>query len=159
MIIIPGIPVPQARMRHSSFRGFPQIFDPNARQKADIRKYILENYPRSNPQFPRVSFVFFMPIPKSTSKRVYNQYSCGTRKHTKKPDVDNLVKLYLDCVDGLLLTQDSRVSLGFAVKLYHPEPKTIIWIEETIEELTPLEVDRDAWLYLQPAECEIQFPH
>ncbi len=52
-------------------------------------------------------------------------------KHVKKPDVDNLVKLYLDVLSGQLFEDDNCVSLGQCIKIYSPKPKVIIQIKET----------------------------
>lgn len=72
-----------------------------------------------------------MPIPKSLSKKERSDAELGHLKHIKKPDVDNLVKLYLDVLSGIAFDDDNRVSLGQAIKVYSPTPKTVIYIEET----------------------------
>src|SRR5881392_1841260 len=129
-IIIPGIPVPQARMKHSNSRGFVTTYDPKAKEKSLIR-HVLEAFRTSNDiAFPRISFLFHMPIPNSIPKKHKELYESGRLKHDKKPDVDNLIKLYLDCLDGIVIQGDQKVSLGPCLKVYHPDPKTIIWIHE-----------------------------
>ena len=69
----------------------------------------------------------------------------GLFKHLKKPDVDNLVKLYLDVLSGIVFEDDNCVSLGFAIKIYSPDPKTIMYIEETTEHVTLDEVWEGTW--------------
>lgn len=64
----------------------------------------------------------------------------GNLKHVKKPDVDNLVKLYLDVLSGLVFEDDNCVSLGTCIKVYSDNPKTIIYIEETDKQVTIEEV-------------------
>lgn len=158
-IIIPGIPVPQARMKHSNRGGFVKTYDPKAKEKENIRLH-LKDYlePRldsiaSNPFcFPRVSFIFHMPIPASIRKKDIDFYQSGTLKHDKKPDIDNLIKLYLDCLDGIAIHGDQKVSLGPCLKIYHSEPKTIIWIHETNCTLNPWELDV---AFLTASECDI----
>lgn len=140
-IIIPGIPVPQARMKHSNRRGFVSTYDPKAKEKASIRHLLQALYTVDSFAYPRVSFLFCMPIPASTAKKQRELYESGTLKHVKKPDVDNLIKLYLDCLDGIVIQGDQKVSLGPCLKVYHPEPKTIVWINETTHKLSPWELD------------------
>lgn len=140
-IIIPGVPVPQARMRHFKRGGFVGTYDPNAEEKAGIRRILQSSYAPVTPVFPRVSFLFYMPIPKSIPKKKMRLYESGTRKHDKKPDVDNLVKLYLDCLDGIVLDGDQKVSLGPCLKVYHKEPKTIVWVHSTTQSVQPWELD------------------
>lgn len=147
-LIIPGVPVPQARMKHSNRRGFVTTYDPKAKEKVSIRLHLTNqlstdlNNLEDNPiDYPRISFLFHMPIPSSIRKRDVDLYNSGTLKHDKKPDVDNLIKLYLDCLDGIAIYGDQKVSLGPCLKVYHPEPKTIIWIHETSQKLQPWELD------------------
>lgn len=131
MIIIPGNPIPQARMRHFTLKGITRLYDPNAKDKQNIRKHLMKNYQNVKClRYPRLSFIFHMPIPKNVPKKQEHLYKLGILRHSKKPDVDNLLKLYLDCLTGMVLDDDNNVSLGFVDKLYHPEPKTIILLEE-----------------------------
>lgn len=160
-IIIPGDPVSQARMRHSTFRGFSVCYDPRAKEKKNIRWQLRDYLKEHQFQHPRITFMFHMPIPKSTPKRDLALYTSGLLKHEKKPDTDNLIKLYLDCLDGITFSGDQMVSLGPAVKLYHPEPKTIIWLTETSRILQPWELDvpfLDAVEPDIPCFCSQAFP-
>jgi Holliday junction resolvase RusA-like endonuclease len=86
-----------------------------------------------------------MPIPKSMPKKERTEALAGMLKHVKKPDVDNLVKLYLDVLSGIAIPDDNCVSLGTAVKLYSITPKTVIYIEETQKILTLDEVYEGTW--------------
>lgn len=139
-IVIPGTPVPQARMKHSNRRGFVTTYDPRAKEKEHIR-FVLGAYKTDNIlDFPRISFLFHMPIPKSIRKKDVELYNSGLLKHDKKPDVDNLVKLYLDCLDGIVIYGDQKVALGSCMKLYHPEPKTIVWVNDTCDRISEEEM-------------------
>lgn len=151
-IIILGIPVPQLRMKHSNRGGFVNTYDPKAKEKEHIRN-LLSNFKVTDEiAYPRVSFIFHMPIPKSIRKKDIELFNSGLLKHDKKPDVDNLIKLYLDCLDGIVLQGDQKVSLGPCIKLYHPEPKTIIWINQTTQQLNPYELDCS---FLDASESDI----
>lgn len=140
-IVLPGVPVPQLRMRHATFKGFTTTYDPKAKEKNAIKKTLLSSSSSETYDYPRVSFIFYMPIPVSTPKKLKDIYESETLKHDKKPDVDNLIKLYLDCMDGIVLQGDQKVSLGPALKLYSPNPRTVIWINETASIVTPQELD------------------
>ena len=128
-------------MRHSNAKGFVATYDPKAKEKKEIRHVLQSSMYSDSFDFPRISFLFHMPIPKSIRKRDVDSYHSGRLKHDKKPDVDNLIKLYLDCLDGIVIQGDQKVSLGPCLKVYHPEPKTIIWIHETTHTLSPWELD------------------
>lgn len=161
-LIIPGVPVPQARMKHSNRRGFVTTYDPKAKEKTHIRDLLKNDRNYDSIDYPRVSFLFHMPIPASIPKKHRELYESGTLKHDKKPDVDNLIKLYLDCLDGIALQGDQKVSLGPCLKVYHPEPKTIVWIHETTQKLQPWELDV-AFLPAEepdiPCFCEQDYPY
>ena len=134
-IIIPGVPVPQARMKHSNRGGFVKTYDPKAKEKTQIRNVLKAMGPFELYDYPRVSFMFEFPIPKALSKKEHIRYCSSRVKHDKKPDVDNLIKLYLDCLDGIALEGDQKVSLGPCVKVYSTEPQTVVWIQSTSQEL------------------------
>ena len=157
-IILQGEPVPQGRMKHFRRGGFTGLYDPNDKQKKVIREQISldvrQSYMGLVPlNHPHISFVFHMPIPKSTPKKHLEVYESGFLKHEKKPDVDNLVKLYLDCLDGLCFEGDQKVTLGPCVKLYHTEPKTIIILSESHQILSHQEIDQLTLTYLFGEEC------
>ncbi len=149
-IIIPGEPIPQGRMRHRSTGKFVLTYDPCAKQKAKIRTSLSQVLNPPIFEFPRISFLFLMPIPKSIPKKDLPKYSSGRLKHIKKPDVDNLIKLYLDCLDGIIIFGDQKVSLGPCLKIYSPEPKTFISITETTQCLAPWELEIDLLISEEP---------
>ncbi len=148
-LVIPGDPISQIRMRYSGRNGIGRMYDPREKEKRKLKEFIAKEV-NGTVQFqhPTISFIFHMPIPKSIPKKSIPLYESGFLKHEKKPDVDNFVKLYLDCIDGILFDGDQKVTLGSCVKLYHAEPKTIIMLSETKEVLTPEEVDPVVSLFL-----------
>ena len=160
-IVLDGIPVSQARMKFVSRGGFGRAYDPRAKEKEIIRKQIIEYKNNCYPDFkmlehPRISFIFHMPILKSLPKKDLAKHSTGLLKHEKKPDVDNFVKCYLDCLDGIVFDGDQKVQLGACIKLFHPFPKTLIVIQEASQQLSPLEVDPLTWFCLfgkESAKC------
>ena len=81
-----------------------------------------------------------MPIPKSMSRKERDIAEKGNLKHLKKPDVDNLIKLYLDVLSELVFEDDNCVSIGQAIKIYSQSPKTVIYIQETNAELSRDEI-------------------
>ncbi len=164
-ITLPGDPVCQLRMKFAVRGGFARCYDPRQKIKVLIKSMVKEAW-HDKPHFlhPRVSFIFHMPIPKSTPKKLLPIFSSGLLKHEKKPDTDNLAKLYLDCMTGTCFEADEKVQLGFAIKLYHPSPKTIIIVDELTPHLTPQEVDPHMWQLLslesdKHSSCETHSLH
>lgn len=156
-IVIDGEPVAQTRMKYSARGGFGRIYDPRAKEKDKIKELMASYVKRfyighKMLEHPRLSFIFHMPIPKSIPKKDRALYESGLLKHEKKPDVDNLIKLYLDCLDGIAIEGDQKVSLGPCLKLYHPDPKMIVWIHETSNKIQPWELDSS---FLGASESDI----
>ena len=116
-------------------------YDPKDKEKKAIRLTLETLKTGERFDYPRISFIFYMPIPKSITKRETPDYESGCLKHDKKPDVDNLIKLYLDCLDGIIIHGDQKVSLGPCIKIYDKDPKTVIYISETNRMLVPWELD------------------
>ena len=69
-----------------------------------------------------VVLAFYMPIPKSYTKKKKALMQDDTYPHTNKPDVDNMVKFYLDCMPF----DDKVIYKIKARKLYSPRPRVEI---------------------------------
>ena len=72
----------------------------------------------------KVSLVFFIPMPKSWSKKKREQML--GKPHKAKPDIDNLAKAFLDA----LLTEDSYVYSLSAEKYWSNEPSIVVLTDE-----------------------------
>jgi Holliday junction resolvase RusA-like endonuclease len=108
-------------------------YDPQGALKNDL-KVLVEEQCKDLPalfQYPKVSFWFYMPIPKSMAKSERIQTTLENLRHVKKPDVDNLIKLYLDVMTKYVYDDDNCVSLGSVEKFYSDNPRTEILIEES----------------------------
>ena len=68
------------------------------------------------------------PATKSSIKKVDAMLS-GITKHTKKPDLDNIQKFYMDVFNGLVWLDDSQVWKAEVEKGYTQDPQTIIRVE------------------------------
>ena len=68
--------------------------------------------------FVEVKFIFCMPIVKSTSKKDASLMLQGILKPVKKPDIDNMIKMYLDAGNEILYTDDKLITKISAEKKY-----------------------------------------
>lgn len=57
----------------------------------------------------------------------------GRYLHTKKPDLDNLVKLVLDALNGLAWVDDTQVVAGKLVKAYGETARTDVEIRRLVQ--------------------------
>ncbi len=121
MITIPICPVPQPRARVRIGNGRVWSYTPGEADaaKAAIVMYCkrLKLMPRETPV--RVDIRFVLPKPASVKRDL----PCV------KPDLDNLVKLVLDALNGVAWTDDSQVVELHTSKVYG-QPGIILEIEE-----------------------------
>lgn len=136
LIVIPGRPQAQKRHRHTRSRnGNMWAYDPQARDKVFTRQVIQSALEREMPdyqypEFPDLFLRFYMPIPRSMKKKPREFAEQEKLRHASKPDVDNMVKYYLDVMKGVLIKDDNAVKLLGALKLYSPHPRIEIEITE-----------------------------
>lgn len=118
-----GIPIPWKRPRA---RG-KIFFDAQAKEKEHIKWQIRSQF-RNNPLLLpiKMDMTFFMPIPKYTSGIRKKEMIAGNLHHIKRPDIDNLQKFFLDCMNGLVFQDDSQVVEIHAKKVYADNPGTLI---------------------------------
>lgn len=122
-----GNPVPQQRPRFAKGSNYPIVYDSQKRFKETLQWQIKSQFRNEPLTIPiKLDCIFFMPIPKSTPKFKQRQMHNGLIAHTKKPDLDNLLKLLLDCSNGLLFKDDSQVCEIRAKKIYSEKPGTVI---------------------------------
>lgn len=139
IVVIPGIPIPQTRHRHRKLNnGRVMVYDPLARDKVLLKREfeaLIENliHPFEQFKMPCISFDFHMPMPRSYPVKKRKQMDTTMLRHLVKPDVDNLVKFYLDCMNGIFFHDDKTISLGGAFKFYSSDPHVEIYISEQSE--------------------------
>ncbi len=140
-IQIDGNPIPDSRPRVTRYG----TYNPRYREKNRIRTYLLSLgiKPLSEPL--KVSLVFFMSIPNSTSKKKCKDMIDGMVYHDKKPDLDNLVKFVFDSCTGILFDDDKQIVELTAFKWYGEVPHTVIDIEPaSVSEVDPFNDIMDA---------------
>ena len=129
---IPGNPVPKGRPRAvKDRRGNIRAYTPKETVMASARaRYWMmdELRGRSKPAFPEgalsVSLAFFLETPASWTARkrdLAEGAMCAARS-----DADNLAKLILDAMNGLVFTDDRQIARLTVEKHYSREPRTEI---------------------------------
>ena len=106
-----------AQKRHRFARGF--VYDPSAKDKKIAYKEIKEQF-TGEPYTDalRITFTFNIKRPKSH----WNKYSLKPSApiyHTKRHDIDNYVKFYMDCMNKVVYLDDSQVIELSAKKIYN----------------------------------------
>ena len=124
--IVPGNPIPQKR--HTMGKGYS--YDPSAPDKKRVRLEILLANRKKFIHKGGVSMfiTFHMKRPKNhyrTGKHSNFLKEGSPYEHTKKPDIDNMLKFLMDCCTGILFKDDSQVNHLSVMKAYTKEkPRT-----------------------------------
>jgi len=127
-------PVAKGRPRFRSMGKFVQTYTPT--KTRDYETLIAEQATiamgGTEPlQTPLTVYLYFtLPIPQSTTKRAKNAL-LGTI-HTKKPDIDNLIKAVLDGMDKIVFNSDGQIGNIHASKRYGTIGRVDILVQEAI---------------------------
>jgi Holliday junction resolvase RusA-like endonuclease len=136
-----GAPTPKARPRFSNVKNFVRVFsteknilaEKKIRAEAKIAMNLAENF--EPVKVPVKMYVkFFMPIPKSFSKKKTADCLSGAIVPTPKPDLDNLLKLFLDAMNKTVYEDDSLVVEIVCSKVYSLTPCAVIYIKQYVAE-------------------------
>ncbi len=112
--ILKGPPVAKARPR---FRANHKPYDPQSAISQRIKWEIKSQWEQEPLETAlEVTMVFLMPYPKSWSKKKKENYK--NIPHITKSDLDNMIKQYLDCMNGIVYRDDSLVTSIVATKMY-----------------------------------------
>lgn len=129
-LTIDGVPVAKGRPRLGRYGTY------TPKKTQEYQEYVkmcwVAKYGSIQPseQPLEMNIVFYMPIPKSYSKKQRAEILNGRLKPTKKPDIDNLIKSVLDALNGLVYADDSQIIKVTAVKRYAETGSTELTIKE-----------------------------
>lgn len=85
----------------------------------------------------RIVALFELPIPISWSKRRRADAIARLIRPTGKPDLDNLLKLAIDAINGICVDDDAQIVEISAKKVFGVNPKTVVTIFPYRTEHTP----------------------
>jgi len=71
-----------------------------------------------------------VPIPASYSKKRSSACLDGSERPCKKPDIDNIVKAYLDSMNGIVYKDDTQVISLHATKVYGTVGMVEVMVQE-----------------------------
>lgn len=130
-----GVPVGKGRPRFSTQGGFVRAITPE--KTVNYETLVRLSYQQQIGAFMfdkdiplRAIIRAFFPIPKSTSKKKREQMRDLRILHTKRPDVDNVIKAVLDALNGVAYYDDSQVAEVVISKAYAEQPKVMIELYE-----------------------------
>ena len=129
---VPGKVIGKGRPRLNSYTGV--VYTPTKTKDYEslVEQYFLLKYPRFKTLEGRirVSIVAYFSIPKATKKSDINEMLDNNISPTKKPDIDNIVKVVLDSMNKFAFKDDNQITKIEVEKKYALEDKIYIKIEE-----------------------------
>lgn len=129
-MVIYGNPKAQKRHRFARQGNYVKTYDPSKSDKEDLICQILKYRPEKPFDCPiKLICMYYMPIPKSYSKRKKLRLSNEMTPHIKRPDLDNLDKIFMDILSSIFYNDDSQVFIKESYKYYSDKPRTEITLE------------------------------
>src|SRR5580692_5263057 len=124
LIEISKPPVPWAAHGGYGKRGF----NPRRKDRETYQWQIRSQYNQLNPLSGpvKVEYIYFVGMPKSTSKVRRLQMLNGMMHPIKRPDLDNYDKFLSDCLTDIVWEDDSQVVEKISRKVYGEVEKTVI---------------------------------
>ena len=133
-LVIEGEPIGKGRPRVTSKGHFAHAYTPSKTKNYEklIQNSYLSNYTYNDMlQGPiKAEITAYFSIPNSLSKRKQKVLLNNLEKHTKKPDIDNVVKSVFDALNNLAFEDDSYIVEVSAKKLYSNNPRVELKLRE-----------------------------
>lgn len=129
---VPGKVIGKGRPRLNSYTG--AVYTPTRTKDYEslVEQYFLLKYPRFKILEGRikVNIIAYFSIPKTTKKTEINEMLDNNISPTKKPDIDNIVKVVLDSMNKFAFRDDNQITKLEVEKKYALEDKVYVKIEE-----------------------------
>lgn len=129
---VPGTIKGKGRPRVNSCTGM--VYTPTTTKDYEylVEQYFLLKYPKFKTLEGRlvVNITVIFNIPKSTKKCEVEKMLQNEISPTKKPDIDNIVKIILDAMNKFAFKDDTQITKLSVEKKYGEEEKVYIEIEE-----------------------------
>ena len=127
---VPGVPIAQPRIKATAIGGYARVYTPKTADayKASVAIAFKTAYGGNPIDGPvHVSIEFVMSRPKSM---IWRKREMPSEWHTKKPDIDNVLKSVLDGCNGVVFVDDVQVvNLLPCSKHYAARDELVITVE------------------------------
>jgi Holliday junction resolvase RusA-like endonuclease len=130
-LVIPGKPLGKQRVRVPK-RGRPYTPDQTVNYEAVVKALYIEKYGMEKPlEGPvMINIVAFYQIPKSASKARQRGMKDWTIRPTVRPDIDNVLKIITDALNGVAYLDDKQIIECSVNKCYAEAPAVLVTISE-----------------------------
>ena len=135
MFTVYGHPIAKGRPRFSTRGKFPVAYTPEKTKTYESEVGMMAKAAMGASKALEGALEAFIyvtfPVPPSYSKKRTEACLNDTEKHTKKPDLDNVVKICLDGMNGIVFKDDSQITSIYATKVYGTVAKVEILVRQT----------------------------
>ena len=136
MFIVYGEPVGKGRPRFAKRGNFVSTYTPQKTKtyEDEIRMMASAAMGSSEPLDTPVTVAIYIRvgIPASYSKQKRKDALAGTIKPTKKPDLDNIAKAFLDAMNEIVYLDDKQVVGLHVTKVYAETPAVEVMVTEDL---------------------------
>lgn len=116
-IFFPFKPRPKGRPRFTRY-GHTYTPTETAEYEEKIRNYYIASVSDYYEGAIKIELTFYMPIPKTVTKKGKCLMLENVIKHVKKPDTDNMAKALLDSINKVAYKDDSQITQLISKKRY-----------------------------------------
>ena len=129
---IPGQPQGKGRAKVSTYRGYARAYTPEKTAAYEnLVKLAFEGSGQDKLTGAlKMTVKAVYAIPKSFSRKKREAALKGELRPQTKPDIDNVVKVICDALNGLAYDDDRSITQLHAVQLYGDNPRVDIAIQE-----------------------------
>jgi Holliday junction resolvase RusA-like endonuclease len=122
----------KARPRVNTYTGTAYTPTPTKDYENLVKQYFKIKYPRYVALEGRISvkIVAQFKVPKTATKKDKALIEEGLLSPTKKPDIDNIVKIILDAMNKMAFKDDNQITKLEVEKIYGSEEKVYVKIQE-----------------------------
>src|SRR6185369_15017890 len=121
-----GEPVAKGRPRFASIGGKPIAYTPTKTRKYEAAlQYAARQAMDGRPLLTgpvMMSVVVSLPVPTSWSGKQQKAALAGNVMPTKRPDIDNYIKVACDALNGVVFPDDNQITFLTASKIYAEKP-------------------------------------
>jgi len=134
MFTVYGDPVAKGRPRFAKRGNFVQTYTPEKTKTYESEVAMMAKAAMGASEALEGALEAFIyvtfAVPDSYSKKRSEACLSGLEKHTKKPDLDNVVKSVVDGMDKIVFLNDSQITSIHATKVYGEIAKVEVMVRE-----------------------------
>ena len=134
MFTVYGEPVAKGRPRFSTRGKFPVAYTPEKTKTYESEVGLMAKAAMGASKALEGALEAFIyvtfAVPASYSKKRTEACLSDLEKHTKRPDLDNVIKLIFDGMNGIVFKDDSQITSIHATKVYGETAKVEVLVRQ-----------------------------